>query len=1333
MITIKDLVNDAVSSAFSACIGFFEDQHEKSKRQVLISDSLCRILTSEQENIYYNDLSRFLDQTKLLDDIITDALKGKVTPNYEQRIDKAISRCKIHQEAENYVKGIFNKIVVCIREVLLEPKSPEEARAAYRFTDLQQTSDQILVKLDHIASAITSPTPQRLRLDEIKTYSEPISYPESMIRRHIVENDHADDNVYYQSPVEALSSHNHIAIVNDAGFGKTYLMYQIHQEASQAGYVCVFQSLKRYPGLPLINEMIKCPPQEQEKVLLLLDGFDEVEAGNIEQLKQELSHLCSVHPAPKIILTSRSNFYQHNPLYDFNLYGITQLSQVDHEQYLYENGVDSTQFFSYVLERGLIDLCTVAFYFVEIVHLYQESVDLPDATDVMKYIINRRIFADQDKYAQTMPAIKERQTATLNFFERVAFVMQCTHQYSIPSDALVQIGSQQEIEQSRMHGLWDIDSMNCWSFSHNNFREYFAACWLNRHADINFIIRIIAFSTRKPTIKPSWMNVVAFLAKLRKSRDLKDWIAQHDPTIITLFESEHFSQNERFDIFKHIYDTHEAAETWATIHYKELQQLGAFASCEESVKYILDRLTTRLSTRQTQNLLRILEHFRGLFGQEDECKLVVSDIAFDETLPVYVRNDALRVMSSFPDVFLDYAKQAADICIKSDSSEYRYHLCSFIKATNLLDEYFEIIINELEYDDDSDEITDVSRSLFLDRVFETIDSSSSILKVITYLTSNSNYKAWKHIEKSWGHFIDVAIKNHSAYGDLFDSAIQKIMIVSRHLASLHIIPEIGRYIEATQTEKVFVDFILSNGKTNTAIIFKDIMCSSVCDEIIHRYKNDLLGEKEILPDIIRFLPDDNEYAKKLRTAIYMKTGKIIEPTPFVDYEQLQKNGHQAFFDALFSKERFESIAAELTNIMGADTLVKPREFLSIHEKLDGQITLHDCYYAFRKLHSFLPEEDEITFGNILSKIPNWEDIQFFLICDEIKHDRVDINPQQRVWLEECLLFRLKAIDFCKLSEIDIPNRQCKLFHVLTLRTLSKLRIKVDSDIRNQFLLLPSHLFGEFDPSAIPAYIMEQFSKDDLDRQILYNINNNIPKRSVAAAHLRYCTDQKLLGAKEFAIQYLIQPGEVFDSYAALHYLSELYGSQVIIDEIVPHCNNNKLLRDITYHIPLGMYNSLLEAKIEAAYHEDPSNSWLEIMIQRNHRDALQYYYDKARAINSLPDMTVGSMVPSLTESIRNVSDYALVDLILKLIKLYCKSSFVDKEAFGLRDSCWNAIKNMAMSHPVEVKQILEDEKNRATDEYHLECIDLLQIVDGMQPDMKDDPLDFSLATSLLVI
>ena len=48
MSIITDLVNNAVSSAFSECIGFFKDQHERKEKQDQISVNLYRILTSEQ-------------------------------------------------------------------------------------------------------------------------------------------------------------------------------------------------------------------------------------------------------------------------------------------------------------------------------------------------------------------------------------------------------------------------------------------------------------------------------------------------------------------------------------------------------------------------------------------------------------------------------------------------------------------------------------------------------------------------------------------------------------------------------------------------------------------------------------------------------------------------------------------------------------------------------------------------------------------------------------------------------------------------------------------------------------------------------------------------------------------------------------------------------------------------------------------------------------------------------------------------------------------------------------------------------------------------------------
>ena len=104
--------------------------------------------------------------------------------------------------------------------------------------------------------------------------------------------------------------------------------------------------------------------------------------------------------------------------------------------------------------------------------------------------------------------------------------------------------------------MWEDDATGNWTFAHNNFREYFAACWLRRQP-WEQIVSYISWAPDKQKVKPSWMNVLAYMAKMKSSRDLQDWIAHNDPSIITLFERERFSEAERFEIFKRIYDQHE--------------------------------------------------------------------------------------------------------------------------------------------------------------------------------------------------------------------------------------------------------------------------------------------------------------------------------------------------------------------------------------------------------------------------------------------------------------------------------------------------------------------------------------------------------------------------------------------------------------------------------------------------------------------------------------------------------------------------------------------------------------------------------------------------------
>ena len=111
-------------------------------------------------------------------------------------------------------------------------------------------------------------------------------------------------------------------------------------------------------------------------------------------------------------------------------------------------------------------------------------------------------------------------------------------------------------------------------------------------------------------------------------------------------------------------------------------------------------------------------------------------------------------------------------------------------------------------------------------------------------------------------------------------------------------------------------------------------------------------------------------------------------------------------------------------------------------------------------------------------------------------------------------------------------------------------------------------------------------------------------------------------------------------------------------------------------------------------------------------------------------MTEGGWVPTLTEAIRYVYKLELIDIVIKLLRLSKEPGFVDKEAFGLSNSCWEAIRNMATENYEEVTLALTNEKNQSSGNHRLSCIDLLQHIDKHYHYHIDKGMKFELALAL---
>lgn len=1117
---VKKIIEQILSIALPEGVAKLSEKADWHRRRETLKDSIRRILESAQPDACYNDLTRLLSDTRILQDCFSSYTTGTPMQNVEARISDALKLFQIDSHSDAYITGVMKQIFQCMKAVILQPASAEEARIVYELRLTQQTNQathddvhEIKGDLKDIKMALRAcqPAPDdQLTVQSVLAYGESVPDTANMIPRKLMPFSENGKGTISVAFIHALQQSN-IVIVNDAGLGKTIAMRQFFHEAKACGYNCVYLSLNRYPGIPLLSKLANSQPVDDDKIVLLMDGYDEVKSEDLPSLINVLNAIASRQQNIRMVVSSRTNGYTQDPLGEdrFIKYSLARIASKDRDAYLGQQNIDAAEFNRQILDNGLSDMAESVFNFTELTHLWQAAGSLPNESAAMDKIVERRLQADRYKYEKAVPELAVNEAAVRRALERIAFIMQCTHSISIQPAQLSRICKTDVCELIRFHGIWEENADGNLCFIHNNYREYLAACWLNR-LSINEIIGFISRPGDAPAVRPSWMNVAAYLAKLRTARDLRDWIAEHDPRIITLFEKQLFTEQERLDLFKRIYELHERNQTWADIAYDQRQKMGAFASSSSAVAYVLDKLSKNTPMRQVKNLLRILAHFDALYEHAEDCRMIIGDIAFDVSLPTHVRNDAIDVMRAFPQHFSDFADKAAEHCLLSEDSLHRYHLYSFIDILGKLDDHFDVILHELKQPEKDEGAINITRSLFLDDLFRRIQSPVSLVKLLEFAAENPNYIDEDPFKKAWSDLLQAAIHHHKTHGNTILPVVLQLFDAAEHRFCIQLIQSIKQYMIATHTEEEFLAYIVGNDKVRDIYAIVSLLCPSFTAVLIDYYSADKLPECVLLENVLVRLSPDDKACFALAQAIFAKTHKMPSLPVKSDYATLSRMGHQQLFDSLSSREQFSVLVNELCVIFGKDTPVGDAHYIR-YEHVDRATALQGCLAI---LHTVVGNDERITMDQVVDCIKNWDWFRYCETSDMIgTHKDIVISPDQKLWMEQYTAKKLEALDVDALIQLwTTESRFCETVR-FALITMCRLNMVYPEAFFRSLLRLPSFYFGESDPTAFPQYLLDCIPDQSFREQVLHNINHEELCNDVAAAHLRYCTKMKLAGAK----------------------------------------------------------------------------------------------------------------------------------------------------------------------------------------------------------------------------
>ena len=1339
MLIIDNLLDEVFSELFDDAVSGFRKRWEEKKVKDQISEGIHRVIEDEKKNRYYDALDRVVHNSRILQDYAASLKEGFDKFDLEKRLHSLGRQVFLTDEERVYVIPVIRRLCQIIEDGLRSNLSDD---ARYLAGEIATKTQQLERKLDELNDRIGIAT--NTPLTDYTSHSIPEHRGIPLIKRFIIPaelGDHIDTIDDIPLPIECIKQDRLILFMSTAGSGKTYTLYQIFDEAESNHYQVIFYRLNEIDrsqntALKALSEgKVSLNEADDNNVVILLDGFDEMlKEGAQDWLAQILRGIVNNYSGVHIVVSSRSNADYHQlENIGFKPYRIKPLNQGDIEKYLVDNDVDKAAFLKQVEINDLSDFCLNAFYLAEMVGIWRQEQSLPSNSKLMEAIISKRINKDSDKYA-TVSALMERHIQdTRHRFERIALIMQCIHRDYLTKDELLKIIGNEDQAILEYHGLWEKDNFDRWKFAHNNFREYFAAVALSKRS-LEEIKGFIGCGTDSPFIRPSWHNTLSFLVALGGNDELQNWIISIQPELILLFERDRFTERKRAELFIQLMEQTKEEHHWLDLDYSYRQKLALFVSSPGAVRYIIDELKSDIPIRQKQNLLRCLKFFDTFYEHSNDVVETVFGIAYAPNNPDYYRADALRVMEHHPEIFFDQVEEVAEILRTATEESVRYGALLFLQASGTDEEYFDAVINELERCREKPP-TLISLRIATDRIINSIQQETSAYALLCYLRNNIAHIYGDFEDDAFMRCCEIGTATYSGNDDRILKCLIEIVEAGYMLISHEKLHAIRQYMLETHTVNLFLDAVWEQKIVFYRVgMLYDLMSDEMALALLDYVSSGRISFSD-LKTIISLLPYNDPWQTKLIELTRFRTGESIIIDPPVDYKAKQAREHQAFFDTLFDECAFSDLAKKVCRIMGEETPIGKSITHADADKLNlihENKMLSDWYYLIRRI---VPDDSQLAFGEYKKAIDDWDVFRFCAAEETLKshEESINISNRQREWLSQYALETLHKYDIKSAFQIKDSRATYPMLLSVCLSVIVLIDIECDRDLAIQLLSIPSPILKAESPDQLPAYAVKWLDEQTITSTIISNIHAGELNPYTASAYVHYCLDHEVIECKSDIIAYLIDKdrncGFVF---AEVEYITKLFGEDVLLEDVLPYCDDDRLLECIATHIHLGKKSDELDSKLWNWYRETKDTKWLKYLINRNDVNALEEYLNLSQESLAALNGEQRRIDPEVTDAIRSVYKVECLDSVIGLLMVASDPRFVERAeaGFGLSNSCWGAITNIAKSNYAMTVDALEANKHRGNDVFNEWIVDIIQKIKSNKEFAYDAALSFENAYML---
>jgi hypothetical protein len=1159
----------------------------------------------------------------------------------------------------------------------------------------------------------------------------------SFINRKYIKVENSSKSLW-ESPINEetlLKSNNLILLSGDAGMGKTYSLANIYNVMiKNEDYFPLWLSLRNV-NYETIKEHLSYTQKntiDNKTPILFIDGLDEMNSEYTSDFLRDIGSAIRGDNEVKILISMRAN-YQIS-IDKFEKYKLKPLTQKEIEQIAKNNEIEDIEdFINQIYLNNYMILSQNPFYLFEIINLYKRNNSLPKRNELFRHMIKVRFQnGDERNPCEYEKRLMNNEYSLLESLKKLAFFMSSTQEYSIDNIKYTQILKIDVREQFQKIGLvtkTENLSEIFWEFEHRNFAEFLTADLL-RNIDLDSLLNVITYKRECKKLRPSWVNIVGFILNLRKSDDLKKWLIENAINELCDLQPDSLTEDDRDTVFIVMFEEYSKKNIPIYTDYHG-DKLTKYFQSRKVVDYLLETLRANRSDYKVINAFYILEYCTELYGNEDvlldtiKGAYIVSDSSVDENIIIR----AIRATAAIASVYQTDSTTGIFSVIKSDlRADIIGATCGLIAKINTSDEHSDYLLEKLKHVTILQENYSAQKNLV--EAVEDFNDIENILKAVRVLIENKGYVRLFRKEELFSTLVGKLCSNQAVKSIDITKKLVEIFIIcacEHRQYELKAIKECFKYLGVSKTA---FELLTSYKLSDIDMLFSiEAMMDEELTVILLDYYNGDKVNDDVFKWYARRLHEESPIYLEINQAVMKKEGITLERNVEIDWEKLNSDGVQKFFDTLFNKSEFEELLCELRKYYNEDTVCDDLLDESFHniptERKDLNCIVTSIFHSRlqkTKLKDFITEID-------------WDLFSIHQIIHTLEQNKnVAISDDQNDFIKQYYLKMISEINFEKntMSEYNIFIAKQMVF------LIDRFEFEISDEKLLEFLVLPWYVFESSSVSSESEtlkYVKKKIkNKQKLYEKVIFNLKNKELNPYAIQTHIFYCLQNRLTDAVELSTTFLKDRSKEnsFLQNSAVEYLIAIKGERYV-DSLVDEYMDEHLLKYLS--IKLQMDNQTLISVLVKKNEESESKLiYLEELIILNPKYALDIYFKLAKNGNSIPDMhDDSSRVPEITDAIRKIQNIKLLDYIGELFVLSLSEGFVDKEHFGLFSSASAAIQNFIQVDANALKNKLQELilQNPENEKVKSHCNYYLNNIEKQLDISSDNPWDMHTAIKFI--